>query len=88
MGLPSDKQYLIAELSHQIGSPLAAIRNALYLASCRTDDPQLLRYLELADHEIITIASTLRLTRAVIEDVQESSDETAAPVAATRGAAA
>ena len=45
MGISSDRQYLIAELSHQINSPLAAIRNALYLAGGQTDDPVVLRYL-------------------------------------------
>jgi signal transduction histidine kinase len=71
MGKPSDKQYLIAELSHQINSPLAAIRNALYLASRQTDDPALLRYFDIANEEITTIAAILRATRLVIEQVAE-----------------
>jgi len=54
---------LVAELSHSINSPLAAIRNALYLAACRTEDPELLRYLELADEEVERISSTLRQAR-------------------------
>jgi nitrogen-specific signal transduction histidine kinase len=33
---------LIQELKHEIHSPLAAIRNALYLAAVRTDDPEVL----------------------------------------------
>jgi signal transduction histidine kinase len=56
---------LVAELSHQINSPLAAIRNALYLASSRTADPELLNYLQLADKEVIAIASTLRNARVI-----------------------
>jgi hypothetical protein len=43
---------LIAELNHQINSPLTAIRNALYLIACRTDDPEILRYLRPAPHPI------------------------------------
>jgi two-component sensor histidine kinase len=54
---------LIAELNHQINSPLAAIRYALYLASCRTSDDELLRYLEMADDEVTSIAATLRAAR-------------------------
>src|SRR5438477_7234594 len=68
---PSDKQHLIAELSHQINSPLAAIRNAVYLAACQTDDPALLRYLKIADEEITAIAGILRTTRVVIEQIAE-----------------
>ncbi len=72
MGSVSEKQYLIAELSHQINSPLAAIRNALYLASCKTGDPELLRYLDIADDEITSIAAILRATRTVIEELPET----------------
>jgi signal transduction histidine kinase len=69
MGIVREKQHLIAELSHQINSPLAAMRNALYLASCRSQDPALLRYLELANEEISSIASILRETRFILEDM-------------------
>ncbi len=72
MGSVSEKQFLIAELSHQINSPLAAIRNALYLASRKTTDPELLRYLDLADEEITTIAAILRATRSVLEQLPEA----------------
>ena len=51
---------LVAELNHKINSPLAAIRNALYLAACRTADPELHRYLQLANEEITSIAEILR----------------------------
>jgi nitrogen-specific signal transduction histidine kinase len=54
------KQQLIQELNHEIHSPLAAIRNALYLAAVRSSDPAILRYLELADAEIARIAAVLR----------------------------
>ena len=54
------KQQLVRELNHEIHSPLAAIRNALYLAAVRSSDPVILRYLELADAEIARIAAVLR----------------------------
>jgi nitrogen-specific signal transduction histidine kinase len=54
------KQELVRELNHEIHSPLAAIRNALYLAAVRSSDPATLRYLELADAEISRIARVLR----------------------------
>ena len=54
------KQELVQELNHEIHSPLAAIRNALYLAALRSSDPATLRYLELADAEISRIAKVLR----------------------------
>lgn len=54
------KQQLVRELNHEIHSPLAAIRNALYLAAVRSSDPATLRYLELADAEISRIAAVLR----------------------------
>jgi len=54
------KQELVRELNHEIHSPLAAIRNALYLAAVRNSDPVTLRYLELADAEISRIAGVLR----------------------------
>jgi signal transduction histidine kinase len=67
MGIPSDKQELVAELCHQINSPLAAMRNAVYLASSRTDDPALLHYLALANEEITTVAIILREARSLVE---------------------
>jgi nitrogen-specific signal transduction histidine kinase len=54
------KQELVRELNHEIHSPLAAIRNALYLAAIRSSDPATLRYLQLADVEISRIATVLR----------------------------
>ena len=54
------KEGLIQELKHEIHSPLAAIRNALYLAAIRTDDPVTLRYLALADSEITRIVAVLK----------------------------
>ncbi len=87
MGVVSDKQYLIAELSHQINSPLAAIRNALYLAACKTGDPELLRYLTIADDEISAIAATLRATRAVIEQIPDTTEPVVRKLATRRAAA-
>lgn len=54
------KQQLIGELKHEINSPLAAIRNALYLAASRTGDPEIKRYLLLADAEAARISAVLR----------------------------
>jgi nitrogen-specific signal transduction histidine kinase len=54
------KLQLIGELKHEINSPLAAIRNALYLVAARTDDPEIHRYLQLADHEAARVAQILK----------------------------
>jgi nitrogen-specific signal transduction histidine kinase len=53
----------VAELSHEINSPLAAIRNALYLAACHSPDPSVVFYLQLANEEIDSIAESLRQAR-------------------------
>jgi two-component sensor histidine kinase len=55
---------LAAELNHRINSPLAAIRNALYLAARRSSDPEIRRYLRMADEEFAAIARILRTARA------------------------
>src|SRR5436190_8203850 len=39
------------ELRHEIHSPLAALRNALYLIALRCDDFQILEYVRLAEGE-------------------------------------
>jgi nitrogen-specific signal transduction histidine kinase len=64
------KEGLIQELKHEIHSPLAAIRNALYLAGVRTDDPETLRYLLLADAEISRIAAVLKNANQIEENKQ------------------
>ena len=51
---------LLGELKHEINSPLAAIRNALYLAAVRSNDPELKRFLDLADHQVSRISSILQ----------------------------
>jgi nitrogen-specific signal transduction histidine kinase len=48
-------------LKHEINSPLAAIRNALYLVAVRTHDPELERYLRLADAEVSRISQSLKM---------------------------
>lgn len=68
MGLT--KEVLIQELKHEIHSPLAAIRNALYLATLRTDDPDTLRYLALAGAEISRIAAVLKNANQIKENKQ------------------
>jgi nitrogen-specific signal transduction histidine kinase len=64
------KEGLIQELKHEIHSPLAAIRNALYLTAIRTDDPQALRYLALAHAEISRIAAVLKNANQIQENKQ------------------
>jgi len=64
------KEGLIQELKHEIHSPLAAIRNALYLATVRTDDPDILRYLALAEAEISRIAAVLKNANQIEENKQ------------------
>ncbi len=67
----SPTQLLVAELSHEINSPLAAIRSALYLASHRSEDVEVHRYLEIADNEVVRIAGILRDSRAEHESYYE-----------------
>ena len=64
------KEGLIQELKHEIHSPLAAIRNALYLAAARTDDPEALRYLALAGAEISRIVSVFKNANQIKENKQ------------------
>jgi len=64
------KEGLIQELKHEIHSPLAAIRNALYLAAVRTDDPETLRYLTLAETEISRIVAVLKNANQIQENKQ------------------
>jgi nitrogen-specific signal transduction histidine kinase len=64
------KERLIQELKHEIHSPLAAIRNALYLAAVRSDDLETLRYLELAHAEISRIAAVLKNAHQIQENKQ------------------
>jgi signal transduction histidine kinase len=64
------KQEVIQELRHEIHSPLAAIRNALYLAAARSTDAEILQYLELADVEIARIAAVLKNANQIDENKQ------------------
>ncbi|HKR96293.1 MAG TPA: hypothetical protein VJW55_13055, partial [Candidatus Angelobacter sp.] len=64
------KEGLIQELKHEIYSPLAAIRNALYLAGVRTENPETLRYLALAEAEISRIAAVLKNANQIQENKQ------------------
>jgi nitrogen-specific signal transduction histidine kinase len=64
------KKGLIQELKHEIHSPLAAIRNALYLAGIRTDDPETERYLALANAEVSRIAAVLKNANQIEENKQ------------------
>ncbi|HEY2360608.1 MAG TPA: hypothetical protein VGK36_05805 [Candidatus Angelobacter sp.] len=65
-----NKEGLIQELKHQIHSPLAAVRNALYLTAIRLDDPEALRYLALAEAEIARIAAVLKNADQIEENKQ------------------
>ena len=64
------KEGLIQELKREIHSPLAAIRNALYLTAIRIDDSQALRYLALAEAEIARIAVVLKNADQIEENKQ------------------
>jgi signal transduction histidine kinase len=57
-------QSLLSELNHRIHSPLAAVRNALTLIGLRSNDPEIQRYVELAQREAEYIGHTLREARA------------------------
>jgi len=79
------KDELIGELKHEINSPLAAIRNALYLAAVRVRDPEVRRYLRLADEEVSRIAQVLNEAEQLIENKRlllSVSHSEAAPAAA------
>lgn len=52
------------ELRHEIHSPLAALRNALYLIALRSDDFQTLQYVKLAEVEAQEIAAALNRASA------------------------
>ena len=68
MGRPKYQPHpLMVEVSHQVNSPLAAIRNALYLAAKRTADPEIIQYLQMADDEVSSIVSRIRDLRAEVE---------------------
>ena len=79
MGSLQHQHHLMAEVSHQINSPLAAIRNALFLATCRTEDPVIKEYLEIADEEVSSIASRIRELRACLERAMDFEAATNAP---------
>lgn len=64
----STKKELVRELKHQINSPLAAIRNALYLTAVRVQDPEVERYLKLADAEVSRIAMALNQAEKLHEN--------------------
>ena len=52
------------ELRHEIHSPLAALRNALYLIAVRSEDFQIREYVRLAEVEAQEIAAALRRASA------------------------
>lgn len=58
--MSSGEKKLIAKLSHQINSPLAAIRNALFLAGADSGSLTVASYLKLADQQVSRIAGILR----------------------------
>ncbi|HEU4413188.1 MAG TPA: histidine kinase dimerization/phospho-acceptor domain-containing protein [Candidatus Angelobacter sp.] len=66
--MPLNRKDLIAELKHGINSPLAAIRNALYLASAVSGEPEVMRYLKLADEEVSRIATILNQASQTYEN--------------------
>ncbi len=78
MGSLQYQHRLIAEVSHQINSPLAAIRNALFLAGSHTDDPHVKEYLQLADEEVTAIAMRIKDLRAAVERAMDFEAATSA----------
>jgi nitrogen-specific signal transduction histidine kinase len=58
------KEDVMNELRHEIHSPLAALRNALYLIALRCDDFQILEYVRLAEQEAQEIAAALNRASA------------------------
>jgi hypothetical protein len=58
--MSSGEKKLVAKLSHQINSPLAAIRNALFLAGAHSGSNTIASYLKLADQQVSRIAGILR----------------------------
>jgi len=58
---------LMIEVSHRVNSPLAAIRNAIYLAASRTTDPEIIQYLQIADSEVSSIVNRIKDLRAEVE---------------------
>lgn len=79
MGPLKQQHRLIAEVHHQINSPLAAIRNALYLAAQRSHDPEVLRYLAIADQEVASIATRITRLRRDVEQGFGPDNPTNAP---------
>jgi signal transduction histidine kinase len=63
LAVPESK--VVAELNHEINSSLAAIRNAIYLASLNSNNPEVQHYLQIADEEVASIARALRGARAM-----------------------
>ena len=60
MKMSSDEMKLVVRLRQQINSPLAAIRNALYLAAANSMDVKVAHYLKLADQQVSSIAGILK----------------------------
>ena len=58
--MSSGEKKLVAKLNHQINSPLAVIRNALFLAGAHTANSIAASYLKLADQQVARIAGILR----------------------------
>jgi len=58
--MSSGERKLLAKLNHQINSPLAVIRNALFLAGAHTGNNIAVSYLKLADQQVSRIAGILR----------------------------
>ena len=58
--MSSGERKLVAKLNHQINSPLAVIRNALFLAGAHTGNNMVASYLKLADEQVIRIAGILK----------------------------
>jgi len=80
MGPLQQQSRLLAEVSHQINSPLAAIRNALYLAAQHSGDPEVLTYLALANEEVSSIVGRMKELRESLDHGRFSESGASAPL--------
>ena len=80
MGSLKQPHPLMVEVSHQVNSPLAAIRNALYLAAQRTADPAIIHYLQIADDEVSSIVKRIRDLRTEAETLETVEAAAVSPV--------
>ncbi len=62
---------LAASIAHEINNPLAAVMNVLFLAQLQATNPEVRKYLELADSELKRVAHIARRTLGFFKDGSE-----------------